>query len=317
MLFKAAVTTTLVAYLVRSGALDFSALALLGTEPLLAAATLINWVLVSVVLGAWRYKTLLSAMNIHITGTKASYLQLGSLFLNTVVPGSIGGDIWKSLAVAKVHTDRRQMLLFMLLIERGIGLSALMSASCLIWLFARLANAEAALPNEHLVWWFATLSAGLIGIPFVALMALEWRVGWLRLQSYAGGWPRLKTMVDGVIGLRGQRQYLVRAYIISMAMHFLCMVYFFLLCKMLPGASIDIDSVAMVFPIGIMSVMLPVSLAGLGVGHLAFESLFASLGASGGANVFNLYLFGQVGPNILGAIPFVMARFPDQKGISS
>ena len=58
--------------------------------------------------------------------------------------------------------------------------------------------------------------------------------------------------------------------------------------------------------LGILSVVLPVSLAGLGVGHLAFEQLFRMVGAANGANVFNLYVIGQLAPSMIGAIPWLL-----------
>ncbi len=310
---KSVVTFTLLGYLFHSGALDISAMGLLATEPTLASATAINWIVVSAVLGAWRYRTLLLALDIHISTIRSLYLQLVSLFLNTVVPGSIGGDVWKSLAVAKQHSERKRMLLLMLVVERGIGLSALMAASCLIWLPARIWGSSMPDTNGHLTVLFAVLATGLIGTPLVTAVALEWETGWKRLEPYASNRAWLKNLVAGAKILRGQRKHLVRAYVISMAMHSLSIGYFFLLCNVIPGATLDIGTVATVFPIGILSVLLPVSLAGLGVGHLAFEGLFVKVGASGGANVFNLYIFGQAGPNLLGAIPFVLARNTSRK----
>ncbi|GAA6143325.1 hypothetical protein NBRC116584_31430 [Hydrogenophaga sp. 5NK40-0174] len=306
--FKAAVTLTLLVYLFRSGSLDPSAMGLLATNPVLAAATVINWVLVSAVLGAWRYRTLLFTVNIHLDWMRALHLQLSSLFLNTVVPGSIGGDVWKSLAVAKHHSERKRTLLFLLLVERGIGLSALLAASSLIWLLTGRWGSDAVQPDEHLTLLFIVLSAGLVGLPVAMGLLIEWKAGWIRLGTISGKFSWLGKLLEGAEVLRGHRRHLIGAYVISMAMHSISIGYFFLLTRAFPEASLDVQAVATVFPIGILSVMLPVSLAGLGVGHLAFETLFASMGAKGGANVFNLYILGQVGPNLLGAIPFVVVR---------
>jgi len=54
--------------------------------------------------------------------------------------------------------------------------------------------------------------------------------------------------------------------------------------------------------------ILPISPAGLGVGHVAFDRLFSMIGLHDGATVFNVYLIGQLTPCLLGVIPYLALR---------
>jgi hypothetical protein len=53
---------------------------------------------------------------------------------------------------------------------------------------------------------------------------------------------------------------------------------------------------------------LPISPGGFGVGHLAFDRLFAAIGLTGGATVFNVFILGQMAPSLIGVVPYLMMR---------
>jgi glycosyltransferase 2 family protein len=100
----------------------------------------------------------------------------------------------------------------------------------------------------------------------------------------------------------------LRGLLLSMTMHAVAMGYFTLLTGAIGGAAADYGLVATVFPLGLLTVALPISPAGMGVGHVAFDGLYAVVGLTGGATVFNVYLIGQIVPCVLGVIPYLMLR---------
>jgi hypothetical protein len=71
---------------------------------------------------------------------------------------------------------------------------------------------------------------------------------------------------------------------------------------------VAVTQMAAVYPLGMLSVLLPISYAGFGVGHLAFEKLFTMVGLTNGANVLNVYLIGQIVPCLSGVIPYLMLK---------
>ena len=68
------------------------------------------------------------------------------------------------------------------------------------------------------------------------------------------------------------------------------------------------SAVATVFPLGLLTLVLPISPSGLGVGHVAFKRLFEAIGLTGGATVFNVYLLGQITPCLLGVFSFLSLK---------
>jgi hypothetical protein len=65
---------------------------------------------------------------------------------------------------------------------------------------------------------------------------------------------------------------------------------------------------ATVVPIGLLSLLLPISPAGMGVGHYAFDELFKAIGIVGGATIFNVFALGQNTPCLFGVIPFLTLK---------
>lgn len=66
----------------------------------------------------------------------------------------------------------------------------------------------------------------------------------------------------------------------------------------------------MVVPLGLLVTAIPVTPAGLGVGQVAFLSLFHIAGASQGANLYTLYVASYVLINLSGALLYLSSRAP-------
>ena len=78
--------------------------------------------------------------------------------------------------------------------------------------------------------------------------------------------------------------------------------------KLLDSQYLDLVLQLFIMPIGFISVAIPISPGGIGVGHVAFESLYSIVGISGGANIFNLFLITQLMINLLGGIVYLVYK---------
>ncbi|HVJ95168.1 MAG TPA: hypothetical protein VM580_35565, partial [Labilithrix sp.] len=94
----------------------------------------------------------------------------------------------------------------------------------------------------------------------------------------------------------------------SMTYHAFMMAFFTLLTQLLLQKDVPFTAVATIFPLGLLTMMLPISPSGLGVGHVAFKRLFEAIGLAGGATVFNVYLLGQMLFCLLGVFWFLGLR---------
>lgn len=272
-------------------------------SPLILGATIATWVLATVTFSTLRWRLLLRASGVTVAFPRAAALQSMGFFFNSVVPGNVGGDVMKNLYVL----PGRGAHLFVIVIgERLIGLVALIWVGCL----AVLASAP------HLA------GDGRLLPPCVALLVLTagtcllpWFISFLtRFVGSNSGvrWGVLRRPLESAVAslqvFGGKRAELRGAFFLSFAIHATNLVYFFLVARELGNPGADLARVALVYPLGMLTVVLPISLSGLGVGHIAFEQLFALVGLSGGANVFNVFIVGILVPSVLGAIPYLILK---------
>ncbi|MCK6594405.1 MAG: hypothetical protein L6Q33_04330, partial [Bacteriovoracaceae bacterium] len=92
----------------------------------------------------------------------------------------------------------------------------------------------------------------------------------------------------------------------SLFAHGLSISAFYLINMNFFEGDIGIKDLATIIPLGQVAVALPISPAGLGVGHVAYENLFRFLGQNNGATLFNNFWFYTMFVNILGVIPYLM-----------
>jgi uncharacterized protein (TIRG00374 family) len=63
-----------------------------------------------------------------------------------------------------------------------------------------------------------------------------------------------------------------------------------------------------VVPLGIIAMTLPISISGLGVGHLAFSKLLGMFGIMNGADIFTIYFAYSYIFNLVGLVPFIILQ---------
>jgi hypothetical protein len=93
-----------------------------------------------------------------------------------------------------------------------------------------------------------------------------------------------------------------------MTTHATAIAWVTILTRAATGQDASFSAIATVFPLGLLTVVIPISPAGMGVGHVAFDRLYAAIGLSGGATVFNIFLLGQMVPCLFGVIPYLLLK---------
>lgn len=307
---KVLVAATLITVLVRSGALDFGALGTVIRTPHLLAADLAAWFVCSVVIAVLRWRLLLGLAGARVPLGRTAMLQLTALFFNVVIPGNVGGDVVKALYVARDQPpERRPTILLVVFVERFVGLSGLVAMASLVVLvkLGSLWSAEAFRPMVLTVG--ALAGAFLVG---PALLVLAVRRAGDRIQKAISGTSRLARLLGQLVAsarlLAGSPRVLLATLALSMALHGIGMSLFTLFTRELTNQDVTYDQIATVYPMGLLSIVLPIAPAGFGVGHAAFGSLFAAIGLRDGATVFNVFLLGQIAPCLVGAIPYLLLR---------
>lgn len=305
---KAVVAVLLVGWLVESGNLDLDALAVLRDRPALLAMVLGVFALGAIVT-TLRFRVLLGLADVRVPLFTLFKLQMTALFFNVVIPGNIGGDVVKALYVARdAGAEKRTSILLIAFIERILGLAALLLVATFVVLLKPSLWSDPLL--RPLAGTVSALGTGTLVFGTLAL-ALVQHAG-PRLDAYTSGPSKLAKLLRQLVAsmrlLAAGPRRLAIALLLSMTTHAAAMGLFTMLTRAILDNDVPFTSVATVFPLGLLTIVLPISPSGLGVGHVAFKRLFEAIGLAGGATVFNVYLLGQIAPCLLGIFPFLSLR---------
>ena len=85
-----------------------------------------------IVLASIRWQRLVNAYDIRLAFKDALSLSLISNFFNNFLPGSIGGDSYKFIYLNAQEGSRKTSILSSLILDRGIGLFAMVLCACLL-----------------------------------------------------------------------------------------------------------------------------------------------------------------------------------------
>lgn len=308
-LAKVLVAVGLGYWLVSNRTLDAGSLRVL-RQPHLVVHTILLFSLVSIGAATLRWLILLRAYGISVHPVRAAALQLMGLFFNAVIPGNLGGDFVKNLYVVR---GRPVDVVALAVTERLLGMIALIWAGWLI----TLGNAGYVLGQPALAPWLGVLTVLALGAvlgPILVVVILP-RVLPGELPGIFGGIVR--QLRSAVQVLRDKPKSGLLVFSISLFIHVMNLAYFYRITSTLLGTAPPLSAIAVIFPVGLLTMVLPVSVAGVGVGHMAFDQLFSAVGLSGGANAFHAFIVGNVGPMLLGAIPYLVLRRSRPADVSS
>lgn len=93
--------------------------------------------------------------------------------------------------------------------------------------------------------------------------------------------------------------------VVSMMAHFFGILAFWRLTSPFYDIAIPLRFAFAFMPLGLMAMAIPITPAGLGVGHAIFDTLFSYFGQKNGASLFNLYFITYVFLNLLGCIAYL------------
>jgi uncharacterized protein (TIRG00374 family) len=299
----------LIAWLVRSGTLDLGALSVYFERPALLVASLATF-LCTQTLGAVRWRVLLRLGGVHLPLGRALQLAFTATFFNVLAPGNIGGDVVKAIYVARDDApDRRTNVFVVGFLDRFIALAGLVALAGIltlargraVWVDPRFRQLAAAVGVLAIVTFVAP----------ILLMVVIRRSG-ERLEAWTHGTTRLAALGGQLVAcarlVSARPRGLLAALGLAIATHLAGIVLFSALTAAITGQDVSIFVMASIYPLGILTMVLPISYAGFGVGHVAFDQLFAMIGLTGGATVLNVYLIGQIIPCLFGVIPYLSLK---------
>ena len=247
-----------------------------------------------------RWLALLRARGIQLSIWNAFRYLMEGKFFNLIIPGYFSEDVIRGLYAIRTHKQSRPKVVASLLVDRSAGVFTM-------FLFggAGLLLRPAMLVDKRLEGLLAVCGAA-IGCTLAA-------VAFIRI---------LKRPPDFVFKL-AQRLHLhiaienmyaeARYYATNMPLLLLAIVFtlanqglmiwcFYLLGQTLGMGNLNGVDFVIFTPCGLLATILPVSPVGLGVGQVAFLSLFRLAGSEQGANLFSLYTLMVLVTSIFGGV---------------
>jgi uncharacterized protein (TIRG00374 family) len=251
-----------------------------------------------------RWYILVRAQQLPFKVSDAFRLGLIGFFLNSVLPGSVGGDIVKAAFLMR-EQGRRTVAIATILVDRVIGLLGL------IWLVALLGNCFWALGStavtENKKLQFIILSASSIALGSLAFWYLLGILPARRADKFAQRLEHIRKVGHpaaefwrAIWMYRLQARAVLETLLLSVLGH-LCFVLAFYCAALVFG---DADQAAnipsltqhfLLIPLGLAIQALPLSPGGLGIGEASFAWLYGLVGypqANGFVASFNYRVLG-------------------------
>lgn len=299
-LFKVAVSLVLITLLLRKIGVQDTERTIRAANPYyLLGATALS--LIGVVLRAWRWQTLLSALGVTVPLRELTSLNFIGFLFNNLLPSGIGGDAVKMYELSR-YSDQATEAVSSVLVDRFCGLIVLQAIALTTLLFS---------PRmlDPLVTF---ITVALFGGSLVAVGLLLNRRLWQgignRLKSLApiGSIKMLRQLYESIHGYN--RPALSKALGMSLIFNVTLIAMNYLVALGL-GVNVSLWYFLLFVPITSVVLLLPISVGGLGVRESTYVLLFTSVGVPQTV-AFSMSLLiaviGTVTPGLIGGIIYIL-----------
>jgi len=245
-----------------------------------------------------------------ITTLEAAKLTWIGLFFNSFLPGAVTGDLIKLLYVRDIAPKlSKTFLVTSVFVDRILGLIGLiliLGSSSLIFYkdIIDLSPQMKGLLQFNFLLFFGA-------IVFITFLLIPRKTQELALNLVNKipviGQKVFKTL-QSIWILGDNKKVLIKCILISSLLQSIAFYGFYLLTSPFYSQAIPFPYIVTFIPLGFMAVAIPISPAGLGVGHVAFDKLFLMVGIEGGASFFNLFFLVLLAVNALGVIPYLLSN---------
>jgi uncharacterized protein (TIRG00374 family) len=237
-----------------------------------------------VVMAAWRLCVLLKPHGFHLTLVSSFRLNLMGVFFNACLPGGTGGDVVKIYYAAEGNRGRRTEVATVLLLDRAVGMFAM-----LLWpllaapFFPRMIASSSLL--QGLLWM-----AGAVWVVMLLCMlaSLSSRVRQSRLVRWTFRTLPLGRYAEQVFDTVHYYRHNLGTLLAALGISLLALTINIGVMLMIAQAVVPTGSVwemSMLIPLGLLANAFPVTPGGLGVGEASLNKLFAVAGLTGGAEI--------------------------------
>lgn len=299
---KLLIASGLTYWLIKSNKLDFNILMESFKYPLAWGVAFVI-VCAQVAAGAFRWKVILKMFKIEIDFKQAARVQWIGQFFSTVLPGAVTGDLLK-IGFLRIPKEKRttKLLLFSILADRLFALAGLAVLVATVGIFHLnvLSNLNPQMAK------FVALVASILSLVILVMALCFILRGHIQkllliycpekiITTYRKIFQNWTPSIKGFVLIS----------FASVLAQILGVLSFIIITHPFLEKSIPFKFMFTIIPMGQLAVVLPISPAGFGVGHVAYGKLFELMGQSNGASLFNIYWFLISLVSLLGVVPFL------------
>ena len=300
LLLKLIVASGLIGWLISSGRFDVKSLAQFNSLSIWAIGVALFFILM--VVNSQRWRLLLMAEKVELSLKSALNLSLIGIFFNFFMPGGVGGDVVKAGYLMGSFADKKLFIGWSILVDRVLGLSALLFYSGITGLLF-----YQQLP-EKLQWSFLSLSLSIL-LGFLVVLILLIFVPKNKIESFLKSQSFLEKVFLPLFYFVRDPKKIVFPFLLSLVGQ-ACAIS--LGVSLIYFLNVDIEPwmVVLVFPFGFLATVLPIAPAGIGIGQAAFYYLFEQIAGVGSAvvMVITFYQAVQFIVGLSGGLLFVLYK---------
>ena len=253
----------------------------LQSEPKNWSLLIAAWVLLSVALMItfFRWYLLVRVLSLPFSLRDAFRLGFVGYFFNLISIGSVGGDLFKALFLAREQPRRRTEAVTTVVVDRLVGLYGLLLIASMAIAFSKVSQL-----GDHV----RSLCQGtliLTAIASVALLMLLMGFGINgklanRLCRVRRMGPFFKRLFLAVQTYRKHIPVLGQALLLTLCTHAIGAVAFFLIARSLPGETPSLATHFFIIPLGMVAGVIPLPMGALGAIEGALQFLYGQTGGN-------------------------------------
>jgi len=251
-----------------------------------------------------RWYLLVRALDLPFRLADAFRLSFVGYLLNFVAFGSVGGDLFKAVFLAREQPGRRTEAVATVFLDRAVGLYSLLVVASAAILFSGASGWDA----EVRTICNLTLAATVAGTAVIAVILLP---GWdrSRLMQTAYRIPKIGVVVHRLAGAlkvyRGKRGILAVVAAVSLAVHVVFAMSLYLSAAAVFAQHPTLTDHFIIVPLSLTAGALPLAPAGLGTFEAAMRILYQEIPAQAGGDGFLVALVFRVITIVIAAIGVV------------
>jgi len=207
--------------------------------------------------------------------------------LNFVSVGAVGGDLFKAFFIAREQPGRRAEAVATVLVDRMIGLYALLLVTSAAIFLSDIPNPTPALSAICTMTYVATAIGG-IGILMVLIP------GFTRgsLSEWLAGLPKVGGLIEQLLTsvriYRNKRLVMSGILVMSMAVHSLLALALYLIAVAMFETSPTLSDHLIIVPLSMVAGALPFTPAGLGTFEYAMGELYTYVPTDGAGDAIGI-----------------------------